>query len=276
MPPLKPTTGNLSSNLAQYEEYMADRQMFTAGELVVMTADYQRPLMRSRVLKIANNWDINLWDAPVVNIHPLTGKKTLAEGQHRVSAAEIVLGDDAMIECRITRVTDPGRLFAAINTSKLRVSRLEIFRAFVDAGDTDAVGLDRMIRSHGLVPGHGVQPNLVTAIKGAETMYRMDRIALDQAFTVITKIMKKRGNNEYGWTNGNVVNAIWWFIRMTDCDLSSLVDKLARLLPYDAVRYNVNALTANLDHLAEIYNKSRRNEDLRVDPRNSPLWPRKQ
>ncbi len=276
MPSLKPTTSDLSDSLARYEEYMADRDMFTVSTLLSMTADYQRPLLRSRVLKIANTWDINLWDAPVVNIHPVTGKKTLAEGQHRISAAGIVLGEDTMIECRITHVTDPGRLFAAINTSKLRVSRLEIFRAFVDAGDPDAVGLDKLIRSHGLVPGHGIQPNLINAIKGAETMYRADKTSLDKAFQVITKIMARRGNNEIGWTNGNVVNAVWWFIRMTDCDLSSLTEKLARRTPYDAVRYNVNALTANLDHLTDIYNKNRRNKDLVVDPRNSPLWPRKQ
>lgn len=274
--PNRLNASELSTNLAQYGEYMADKRMFTIAELSEMTADYQRPLLQSRVMKIAREWDINLWETPTVNIHPVTHNMTLAEGQHRIAAAGVVMGYDALIECRITHVVDPGRLFAKINTSKLRVSRLEIFRAFVDAGDPDAVGLDNLIRDHGLVPGHGVAPNLVNAIKGAEIMYRTDRTSLDKAFSVITRVMAKRSTGEFGWTNGNVINAVWWFIRLTDCDTSSLADKLARFTPYDAVRYNVNALTPNLDRLTEIYNKNRRNDNLRVDPRNSPLWPRKQ
>src|SRR5277367_6682938 len=125
---------NRTEELKYTTALKASTWQFKASDLMLMTADFQRPLDKARVAKIVRQWDIRLFEQPTVFILP-DDTCVLGEGQHRTAAFVDKLGGDVYITCRVVPTDRPGALFVAISGSKRRVEQIHVFRALVADGD---------------------------------------------------------------------------------------------------------------------------------------------
>lgn len=249
--------------------YALQTRQFRLGGLLDLKSEFQRPLDKNRVKKIQEAWNADLWDMPIVNIHPDTFDMSLVDGQHRVAAAVATLTEDTMVECRITHVADPGRLFVAINTSKRRVSALDIFKALVDAGDPVAMSTAALAGKHGFRVVHGSEARIINAARILQNLYSLDVKALDKTLETASALIDKH-NNERGWVNAAMIHALCWFYRTTDASPKDLIPRLDKYSSYAVIRHPVYDMM-NVMNIAAIYNKGRQERN-HVNPAESPLW----
>ena len=249
-------TGHQLDARVSYEKYMTRTARFTAGALRDMRAGFQRPLNATRVSKIVNRWDPNLWEMPVVCLRD-DGSYVLVEGQHRVHAAAQVLGDSYEVECRVATNVDPALLFIALSEAKRPIQPIEKLTAMIEAEDPDALGLQRLAQFHGFEVRKGNAPMTLSAANIMLRAYRTDHIALNDAFEALAGVIKRR-NNEHGWSRGSVVYAFWFFMRVTtNYDVARFVDSVSRVSSIIAVPYHTNEFRRNVIELVTLYNKGR-------------------
>lgn len=266
---VEPSESDASSAQTAFTSHLSKTQRFKLGGLLELRAEFQRPLDGGRVSKIVREWDPDVWDMPVVNVHPDTMEITLVEGMHRVAAAVRVLGPDAMVECRITNVREPALLFVAINTAKRRVSALDVFRALVDAGDVTAMSITALAAKYNFKIAHGSEARTIGAARVLQSLYEMDELALSKALETASALIT-RHNNERGWVNAGMLNALTWFYRLTDVQPKELIPRLDKYSPYAVVTHAVYDML-NVVDIAAIHNKGR-HERNHVDPTKSSLW----
>jgi hypothetical protein len=249
--------------------FVTQVKQFRLGGLRDLKSPFQRPLDYNRVKRIVDNWDNDLWKMPVVNVHPATVEMTLVDGQHGVNAACLRFGESALVDCRVTHVTHPGKLFIAVNTSSRRVSALDIFRALVDAGDVAATGTAALAEKHGFQVKHGSEARLINAAKILQLMHDLDSVALGKALETASALVTMH-NNERGWANASVLHALTWFYRTTSVAPKDLIPRLDKYSPYSVIRHPVYDMMNVLD-IAGIYNKGRHARN-HVNPAESVLW----
>jgi hypothetical protein len=254
----------MASARQEYEKYLMRTAKFTVRELLDMAehSTFQRPLSRLYVRDIVRRWDINLWEMPVVGQLP-DGTHVLNEGQHRVNAAAIVFGEDAEIECRVIETSNPGHLFAELNTAKKHVQALDIFLAESDNPDSLPAKVTQLAKSHGFEIDRGQAAYAIKSVASFVKAYEADADALAKTLQIIHEVIRAR-DNERGWTRGNVIATIFTFIRLVKCDHKDLAKRLARGNSSVAVPHGMNELTENLISVGKIYNKGR-TADKRVD-----------
>jgi hypothetical protein len=258
------TTSNQQAAQDEYARYRERIQEFTVSELLAMKAKFQRQLNFVAVRKIVREWNIDLWEMPVVGELP-DGTHVLSEGQHRSHAAARVLGLDAKIQCRVVYTTQPGKLFSDLNTAKRRVGAIDIFLADASDGDSDAAVVQALARSHGFEVAKSGKGS--RNIQGAGTMmnlYRIDGVTLGTVLSIIDGVMKLR-DEESGWVRGNVLTSVHVFVRVTQSyKQQDLVSRLARGNSQLAAPYPASDVLRNLQVITDIYNRGRREEN-RVD-----------
>lgn len=247
---------NQDSARTDYEKFMTQTINLSISTLRTMRASFQRPLSRQAVSKIVANWNPTLWEMPVV-CRVDDGSLVLVEGQHRIEAAAQVLGDSYDVECRLASGINPAELFIAINESKRRIQPIEKFTALVEAKDSDAVSILNIAQFHGFDVR---KSNTAWSINAADVMfraYRGDYRALTLALEAIAGVIKKR-NDDRGWSRGNVILAVWYFIRVAaGASIPNFIESVSRVPAIIAVPYHTNEFRRNVDELISLYNKNR-------------------
>lgn len=145
-------------------------------------AAYQRSLevgpSQALIRKIAQHWN---WDLcqPLVVARRETGDLFVIDGQHRLAAARL-RGDIAQLPAVVVQyadAADEAASFVHLNQQRRPLSKLDIFRAAIASGDTEATAIAAAMAEFGLsVAPHSNyttwKPGMLSNIGGIEAAWR--------------------------------------------------------------------------------------------------------
>lgn len=124
------------------------------GELLIDDT-YQRRIdtgqSQTLIRKIAQFWDWGLCQPLAVSRRP-DGKLLIVDGQHRASAAKL-RSDIPHLPCVITSYASAGdeaAAFVALNQMRRPLNALDLFKAAIAAGDTEATEIAAAVAKAGL------------------------------------------------------------------------------------------------------------------------------
>lgn len=145
-------------------------------------ASYQRGIetdrSRSLINRIAQAWDWNLCQ-PLAVAKRADGSFMVVDGQHRLAAARL-RSDIYDLPCVVTAYDDAGdeaAAFVALNQQRRPLSKLELFKASLAAGDEEAREVMRLIEAAGLSLAQHTnwlawRPGAVSNISGIRACYK--------------------------------------------------------------------------------------------------------
>ncbi|MEM6907198.1 MAG: DUF6551 family protein [Pseudomonadota bacterium] len=156
-------------------------QYLTPGQLQIDT-NYQRSLEGSSSERLINaiaydwNWKLCL---PLVVARRPNGELFVIDGQHRLAAANL-RGDIQVLPCVVIDggdVESEAQTFVHLNKQRRPLSKLDVFKAAVASGDTQACAIDEAIRRAGLAIAatssyHSWKPGQIINIGGIEAAWR--------------------------------------------------------------------------------------------------------
>lgn len=129
-------------------------QFCTPAQLQIDTS-YQRTTdagaSRTLINRIARAWDWRLYQ-PLVVARRADGELYVVDGQHRLEAARL-RGDIPQLPCVVTSydsAQEEATAFVAINQQRKPLTRLNLYRAAVAAGEADALAIAGLIERAGL------------------------------------------------------------------------------------------------------------------------------
>jgi hypothetical protein len=125
------------------------REVFVAVKfLSVIWKQSQRPFVESWAKKIADEFDTDKFDPPVITLPNGAGFYHIVEGQHRVWAARHLFGDEEKIRCRQVQAEDPPRaaeIFLGINAGRKAVKPVNKFKVAVTAGREPETSINKLV-----------------------------------------------------------------------------------------------------------------------------------
>lgn len=140
----------------------------------------QRPFDANHAARLAKDFDPDALGYPfVAAIENKNGVERYyaIDGQHRVAAVRIALGEDQQIQCEVVRGIDiphAAALFVARNTRR-NVRSIDQFVANVTAQHPDHLGITKILADLGLrVAGGSQSDGVVHAVTSLLKIYRMD------------------------------------------------------------------------------------------------------
>lgn len=181
---------------------MPTLQFVPPGELQV-DQSYQRSATSGEsqglIKRIARSWDWSLCQPLVVSRRMADDVEELfvIDGQHRLEAAKL-RGDIAQLPCVIAPyrgAADEAAHFVQINKQRRPLSKLEVFRAAIAAGEPDALALVAAIQAAGLSLATNtnyasMKPGQLGAVAGLEAAWkRYSPEANGAALSILAKAM---------------------------------------------------------------------------------------
>jgi hypothetical protein len=128
---------------------------YCAPEQLTIDASYQRGLesgpSQSLIRRIAVHWDWGLCQ-PLIVARRADGGLYVVDGQHRLAAARL-RGDIWQLPCVVSsyrNAAEEAASFVALNQQRRVLSRLEIFKASIAAGDEEASAIVSALDEAGL------------------------------------------------------------------------------------------------------------------------------
>jgi uncharacterized protein DUF6551 len=158
---------------AALTEFPVPRRIETLPLAVLKRAPYQRELDDLWVRRIISSFDARLVRRPWVSLRD--GDYWLVDGQHTVGGLAD-LGIDA-IECEILEgltYADEARLHDSIQRLRKAPRLYDSYRALLEAGDPEVVGLRDCIERHGyrIQPRGGGAGSIITAVGALWKVWR--------------------------------------------------------------------------------------------------------
>lgn len=187
----------------------------------------QRGLDRRRVSKMAEALDLDALGVVTVS-HRANGTYHVVDGQHRIAAVRLAGGDSVKVMCRVfdgLSSEAEARLFRLLNNT-VKPQQIDLFRIRVVEGDPVAVDIQRMIEANGWRLVFGTRPGAFVAVAAAERIYRLDPVALEKTFNVVTRAWGHAQSS----VDGRVIEGIGLVLARygTAVDVADLTDRLAR------------------------------------------------
>jgi len=129
------------------------KEVFVAVKfLSVIWRQSQRPFQESWARKIADEFDTDKFDPPVITLPNGQGFFHIVEGQHRVWAVRHLFGDDEKLKCRQVQAEDPPRaaeIFLGINAGRKPVKPVAKFKVAVTAQREPETSINRLVLKMG-------------------------------------------------------------------------------------------------------------------------------
>jgi hypothetical protein len=156
-------------------------QYCTPDQLLI-DEGYQRTLLtgpsQTLIRRIAQFWDWGLCQ-PLMVARRQDGELYVVDGQHRLEAARL-RGDIFQLPCVVAAyasAADEAASFVALNQQRRPLSALDLFKAALAAGDTEAVAVRQAITDAGLILSNHMntvlmKPGAVCNIGGILRCYR--------------------------------------------------------------------------------------------------------
>lgn len=125
------------------------KEVFVAVKnLSVIWRQSQRPFQETWAKKIANEFDTDKFDAPVITKPNGQGQYHIVEGQHRVWAVRSLFGDNEQLKCRMVNASDPARaaeIFLGINSGRKAIKPVARFLVAVTAQREPETSINRLV-----------------------------------------------------------------------------------------------------------------------------------
>lgn len=110
----------------------------------VLVGKYQRKLQRSKIIKMAHNWDQNKVGTFVVNHRTATGQYFVIDGQHRHAAMQLIENYPTHIYCQIFEnlsYEDEAQMFHDLDSERDNLTPGAKFTALIEAKNPVALGI---------------------------------------------------------------------------------------------------------------------------------------
>lgn len=127
----------------------------------------QRPFQESHAKKIADEFDTDKFDPPVITQPNGQGHYHIVEGQHRLWAVKAVFGDNEQVKCRMVNAADPARaaeIFLGINAGRKAIKPVPQFLVAVTAGREPQTSINRLVAKLGYRIHHSKADFCISAV----------------------------------------------------------------------------------------------------------------
>lgn len=232
---------------------------------------YQRSVVQARINKLVAEW--NIADVGILTVSIRDGKFWIIDGQHRYLAALKKGFGETKVPCHVYRnltVEQEAELFDRLNDQRAPTP-YDRFKAGLVYGDRVAVGVDRVVRSHGFRVANHSGKGRIACVSALTTLYKRDPVVLDQVLEVISGAWAETTEA----TESSIVSGLGKVVSRYngELDKSALVKKLSKTGSPAQLLGNaksMRALTGNSSSISdtvaqmvvEIYNKGRRTKVL--------------
>lgn len=132
---------------------------------LMIDPEYQRSIdngpSQTLIRRIAQYWDWSLCLPLVVSRRPDTGEMFVIDGQHRLAAARL-RGDIHQLPCVIVEMrarADEAAAFVHLNQQRRPLGKLDIFKAAVASGDSEAAAIVDALENAGLSIAGSTNPD---------------------------------------------------------------------------------------------------------------------
>ncbi|HRP80091.1 MAG TPA: ParB N-terminal domain-containing protein, partial [Aquamicrobium sp.] len=172
----------------------------------VVWAKAQRGYDAKKARAIADTFDPDLLDPIVVSLPNADGKHHCIDGQHRLGAVRLALGDDQSVPCRVVAAADPQRaadIFVQLQTRRTAPAAIDRFIVSVTAGYEVETAVNGILRDLGYKASRGKTPGCLGAIDCCVSVYR--RMGGDTLRLALATIKANRGLNA-GAVDSGIVN----------------------------------------------------------------------
>jgi hypothetical protein len=158
------------------------KEVFVAVKnLSVVWLQAQRPFQESWAKSIAENFDDDKFDPPVITRPNGEGKYHIVEGQHRVHAARILFGDNEQIKCRMVDADDPARaaeIFLGINSGRKAIKPVAKFGVSVTAKKEPHVSILALVLKMGYKIGSHKGDYCISAVNSLIYVHERQGMAM--------------------------------------------------------------------------------------------------
>jgi hypothetical protein len=161
--------------------------------LSVVWQPAQRPFSPAWAKQIADEFDDDKFEPPVVTKVHDSSNYHIVEGQHRVAAAKILFGEDCVLQCRVIQADTMARaaeIWLGINAARKAISTLQEFMVAVTAQREPETEINKMVHKMGY------------RVAGQKTDYCISAVAS------LMKIFQRYGKDGLQLTL-NVVDQMW-------------------------------------------------------------------
>ncbi len=195
-------------------------------------AKYQRVCEAAHVTRIAKAFDREALGSIVVSCRE-DGSYYVVDGQHRVAAARVALGVDALLPCEVhfgLAYTREAALFRELNF-KRAVSSFGKFHARVEECEPTALDIVKILKERGLKYSNGQAKGCVVAVGALDRLYRRGAETLRAVLWVVHSAF----GDEPEAYNASLLFAVADTLDLDGTDAERLSRVLAKMTPARAV-----------------------------------------
>jgi len=199
-------------------------------DLMMVDYSYQRPT-KSRVQKIAADFNPNKCGFLLVSYREADGKYAIIDGGNRFEAAKLI--GLPSLPCQILTdlsVEEEALVFAAQNDNRVRLTENDLLKAQVRAGDESAIGFQNLCKEFGIKLYANAPSGHLVCTKTARRYFDHDATALRWVFDMICKA---------SWNTASKGFSVY------------TITPLFHL--YESVHGNVNEIEGKLLHVMRLY-----------------------
>lgn len=217
---------------------MNEQRLIKIEELNVGHA-YQRTVKRSVVAKIKKNYDGSAFGTLIVGQRK-DGTLWVVDGQQRMTAAKEMGHSEVPCSVMESRGSaHEAEVFRVINGGRQNITRNELFKAALEAGDSQSVeivaAIERMGFVLGLSAGSNSKPNVIRQAAPMEKIYDWGKIPMVEK---VLRCINSAWSNEQSATKSFVLTGIAKFFRMyPEADEKRVQKVLKEMSPNQILRH---------------------------------------
>jgi hypothetical protein len=164
-------------------------QWIKVGSVSVVWAAAQRDYNEKAALRIADEFDPDMFGVITVTLPNGHGLYHCIDGQHRVGAVRHLWGENELVPCTVLNVTDPARaaaIFDKMNSVRSKPQPVELFKVRVTAGYEGEVAVDGLVRDLGYRISQSTDDGTIRAAAACMLVYHRHGLdTLRQALLLI-------------------------------------------------------------------------------------------
>ena len=141
----------------------------------VVWAEAQRGLNEREAKRIAENFDPDAFGVCTVTLPNGNGIYHCIDGQTRIAAVRMALGEDQAVPCNVLNTTDVKRaadIFSKMNSGRSKPGAIERFKVAVTAGYEMETAINKLITSLGYHVGTGGDDGTLRAVATCCAIYK--------------------------------------------------------------------------------------------------------
>jgi hypothetical protein len=206
------------------------KEVFVAiKNLSVIWRQSQRKFQEAHAKKIADDFDTDKFDPPVITKPNGQGHYHIVEGQHRVWAAKHCFGENEQLRCRMVNAEDPARaaeIFLGINSGRKAIKPVERFLVAVTAKREPETTINRLVDKMGYRISASKSDYCISAVNSM--IYVHDRQGYDMLHATLV-LLSKSWQGDAAAFQGDMIRGYAVFINEFHAYMN--VTRMADIIP---------------------------------------------